>query len=105
MNILGREQFIISQMVSQGIITDKTKSIFSTILSNSKAQLRYHPLIEEINPSYINIDSSVASQLLNSTVFMIPKTELSSDTIQDTPIIPFANTTMIYASPSEEGLR
>jgi hypothetical protein len=36
MQLLGREQFYLSQLVQKGVLTDRTKSIYTTIMQNEK---------------------------------------------------------------------
>lgn len=58
MQLLGREQYILSSYVSSGLITDKTKAIFSEIMKISNAKPRFHRLLSEDNPIYTKYFSS-----------------------------------------------
>lgn len=72
MQLLGREQYIITSYYRKKQITDKTKSIFNVILNLGRTYPRYHSLLEE---SVIEYSDSLASntkltQLLQSGAFL-----------------------------------
>ena len=65
MQLLGREQFILSKMVQEGVLTDKVRSIFSLLLETSGGYDRYHPLLEETEPVYSDLTQSSSRYFLN----------------------------------------
>lgn len=90
-SLLGREQYLLSQLVASQVITDKSKSIFSDILKAGEAYDRYHLMIDDESPTYIDTSSEeflmLSSQLqyftnykvvesipslANTTVYLIP---------------------------------
>ena len=58
MQLLGREQYILAQFVQANLITDKTSSIFSTLLKLYKAYPRYHTMLDEPVIPYHDFSSS-----------------------------------------------
>ena len=70
MHLLGREQQVLSILVSMRKITDRSKSIFSSILKYSTSFTRYHSMIEEDTPDYIDIASSDYQNLQGSMTRM-----------------------------------
>eukprot|EP00602_Paraphysomonas_sp_CaronLab_P013244 CAMPEP_0185040580 /NCGR_PEP_ID=MMETSP1103-20130426/38799_1 /TAXON_ID=36769 /ORGANISM="Paraphysomonas bandaiensis, Strain Caron Lab Isolate" /LENGTH=1608 /DNA_ID=CAMNT_0027579943 /DNA_START=104 /DNA_END=4931 /DNA_ORIENTATION=- len=69
MQLLGREQYILSQMVRKGKITDKTKSIYNAILENSVTYPRFHALVDEVTPDYMDTTLPEFSKLIRDTPF------------------------------------
>ena len=59
--LIGREQYLLSHWVRTGYLTDKTSSIFNTILTLSKAYPRYHTMLEEEEVTYVDM-SSIGSE-------------------------------------------
>ena len=57
MQLIGREQYLLSHWVRTGYLTDKTSSIFNTILTLSKAYPRYHTMLEEEEVTYVDMSS------------------------------------------------
>ena len=91
MQILGREQYILSKFVSANAITDKTSSIFSALLKLYNASPRYHTMLDEPVVSYFDFSTdeglsvvkqlsyiqnspAVASMVVNTTIIAIPYT-------------------------------
>ena len=70
MQLLGREQFMLSQLVRRGVITDKTKSIYAAILEQEEnVYERYHPLLNEESPQYIDTNIDTFQRLHDTLVF------------------------------------
>lgn len=61
MQLLGKEQQLLTQWVSAGKINDKTKSLFTAILTLSNAYPRYHPLLEEADGQIQYVDTHANS--------------------------------------------
>lgn len=66
MNLLGREQYLLTHLLQSGLITDKTSSIFNAVLESSKSTyLRYHPLLQEENAVYMDFaKDSIGNKIL-----------------------------------------
>lgn len=58
MQLLGREQYILSNSVRDGKITDETKSIFNALLEPAMTFPRFHPVIFEKEVDYIDTSRS-----------------------------------------------
>lgn len=110
MQLLGREQQILSILVSMKKVTDKSKSIFNSILKASPTFSRYHSLIEEVNPDYIdtsgqdymNLEMSIAN-MFDSKVLSQHECGVPTDEISDSKLF---NTTVIAVPVHNEfGLR
>jgi len=61
MQMLGKEQQLLTQWVNAGKIDDKTKSLFTAILTLSNAYPRYHPLLEEAGGQIQYLDTHASS--------------------------------------------
>ena len=55
--LLSREQQQLTLWVQSGMLTDKTKSLFATILTLTKAYPRYHPLLEQTGSQVEYLDT------------------------------------------------
>ena len=69
MQLIGREQYILSNYVRQGVITDKTKSMFSSILNAGKAYARYHPMLDEKTCTYLDFGTERGKTVVSSLEF------------------------------------
>lgn len=63
MHLLGREQYILSQLVAEKRLKDTTKNIFGVVMSDpsrSRCHVwpRYHPIIEESDAVYLDMSNS-----------------------------------------------
>ncbi len=65
MGVLGKEQYLLSQLVQTRKIPEKTKSVFSAILSVTGAYPRYHPLLEETDQRYVDMSLAAIRQLMS----------------------------------------
>ena len=90
MQLLAMEQRHLTDLFRKKVITDKTKSLFSAVLSHAGAYSRYHPLLEESAPSYV----SLGDALLREVAFVEPDSTESS----------VYGTTVLYLPVSEQGL-
>lgn len=80
MQYIGREQYIMSQAYAMGIITDKTKSLFSAVLEHANAYNRYHPLLfpstdasgsDDSKVTYVNlVQNNRATEWLRMATFL-----------------------------------
>lgn len=82
MQLLSREQFILQSMFRSKQISDKTKSIFSTVLAKGTTFSRYHPMLEDKEPEYADFNSEKGKQLLRGINFFRPL--LSEDVTAET---------------------
>jgi len=97
MQVLGREQYILSQYVAMGFISDSTKSLFSEILSLGGAYTRYHKLLEEKVPRYLEIGKNEKYlDYFDSLNFTYNEWRAADFFI--------ANTTILIVPPSKIGL-
>jgi hypothetical protein len=100
MQLLGREQFILSQAVRAGTITDKTSSIFNAVLelNGDKSYTRYHSILEPTAESeYVDLTTSSGQELLSQLAFR---------NIVDGPSSPKnLNSTVIIVGVSENGYK
>jgi hypothetical protein len=107
MQLLGREQFIISQYVRNGMLTDKqTTSIFASILELNGERstfTRYHNILEpSTEAQYVDLFGSSANlkSLLDSVHYHYLLDGVGEDTV-DKPL----NTTMVIASVTPDGVQ
>jgi hypothetical protein len=113
MQLLGREQYILSLMVRKGQITDSTKSIYNALMDDSVTYSRYHPVIDETTSRYLDPKNLFISELMkklplltnsNSNDQQDLRSECSTGQVmQDAPVGLF-NTTMIYFPLTSSGL-
>ena len=97
MQILGREQYLMTSYYQNKKITDKTPSLFSAILQESSAFQRYHPLLEEEQPSYVDFAAPAARELLGRLDFYSLTGKGTGCGIAGT----YTNTTIIVARPNQ----
>jgi hypothetical protein len=71
MELIGREQYLITNHYKNKKISDKTKSIFSAILNDGNAYPRYHPLLEEKNIKYVDFNTPKGANLLKKLDFYL----------------------------------
>ena len=67
MSVLGKEQYLLGQLVQTRKLPEKTKSVFSAILSVTGAYPRYHPLLEDKDKHYVDMNSAAIRQLMSSS--------------------------------------
>ena len=111
MQLLGREQYILTQYARKKLITDKTPSIFSAVLALGRAYPRYHPLLEATELSFP--DAPPSAQALAGTPFLearvrvAPFLEATRGDAAECPgscIERACNTTVVVAPVSAKGL-
>lgn len=85
MQLMGREQYIMTQAYAMGIIGDKTRSLFSAVLQHAQAYTRYHPLLfpdegeEAAAVPYINLlQNSRAAEWVEAGHFVHTTTSSAS---------------------------
>ncbi len=116
MQLLGREQFMLSQMVRKGLITDKTKSIYASIIDlEEDVYERYHPLLDEEKPIYIDTSSIAFNKIQSHVSFYhngVASSEEPSSSHQQCASVDTTvdvqtmyNTTFIYFPVTTPGLR
>jgi UDP-glucose:glycoprotein glucosyltransferase len=100
MQVLAREQFIITQLYQSKKINDRTKSLFSTILSEFGAYTRYHRILDDSSSKeHISVSSAISINYLSNLHYYYPiDNEIDNDNN-------FINTTIIIAMPSYSGLK
>lgn len=99
MQLLGREQYIVTQLFQKKMIHDKTKSIFNVILEDGKAFPRFHPLLEERNPSYVDAGLHQSRSLLSQLApFFFSNMQAVS--AKGRLLSSAANTTIVRITPS-----
>lgn len=99
MQLLGREQFILSQLVQKGELTDKVKSVFNLVLQSTGGYSRFHPLLEDAEVVYSDFTSSSFLGDLKSFAFVDTGTPDSSGQYY------IANTLIVFFSPSIAGVQ
>jgi hypothetical protein len=77
MQLLGREQQMLSILVSIRKVSDKSKSIFNSIMKASPSFSRYHSLIEEESPDYIDTSTQDYKSLQQHIGHMFDSHELA----------------------------
>jgi hypothetical protein len=82
MRLISREQFILANYVRGRLLSDKSKSIFNDLMRISNAYSRYHPMLDEKNPDYVNLLTPEARRSLSKLQYFIP--QLSRDITADT---------------------
>ena len=95
MQLLGREQHHVTSLYRRKLITDKTKSLFSAILAQAKAYNRYHPMLDETEPLYVDL----SPELLASADFVIPALKDADVAALD----PVVSTTVLHLPLSRQG--
>ena len=97
MQVLSVEQHHVTHLYRTKVITDKTKSLFAAILSSADAcYARFHPMLEEAAPEYVDFSATAAGRELIQSVsfvnpsFTTPQEEVSvaSSTILHVPATP-----------------
>ncbi len=99
MQILAREQQMMTRWYQEEAITDKTKSLFTQILSLNKAYPRYHPLLEQTggNVEYVNVHKSKAWDIINDVTNYMYSASHSDVT--------YFATTLLSIPPSKAGFQ
>ena len=87
-----REQFILAQYFRLGLISDKTKSLFSAILEAGQAYIRYHPMLAEATVDYLDLLGRDGQALLGGLAFLDRRTEASQSLYSNS---------LLVASPAE----
>lgn len=102
MQLLGREQYILSMMVRAGQITDSTKSIFTSLLEDSTSFSRYHPIIDDTSPRYIDPKSAYFAELSKKVHYLTNRQDCQQgDQIEGTSLF---NTTFLYFPVTKHGI-
>lgn len=70
MQQLMREQQHVIRLLRYRRISDRTKSLFSAILANSRTYSRYHAMLDEQTPEYVDFSDSEASSLLQNLTWI-----------------------------------
>ena len=78
LHISYREQYILSHYVRKGELTDKMKSLFSSILELGNAFVRYHPMLAETSSEYVDFNAHEGLSLLSKVSFIQPLARYSS---------------------------
>lgn len=106
MQLLGREQYILAMAVRSGQLTDKSGSIFNSILelNPDRSYTRYHRILEETTAEYIDIMHAKWQSVLSSNTFfydyaMVPD---SAHKLEDAD--GFVNSVLVLASVTQKGL-
>jgi hypothetical protein len=99
MQLLGREQYILGQLVQKGELTDKAKSIFNVVLQSSGSYSRFHPLLEDSEVVYVDFTSSSILGELNT--FSLVDTETPDVSGQ----YYIANSLIVFFAPSVAGVQ
>ena len=99
MQLLGREQFILGQLVQKGELTDKVKSVFNLVLQSAGGYSRFHPLLEDAEVVYSDFTSSSFLGDLNSFSFVETGTPDSSGQYH------LANSLIVFFVPSIAGVQ
>ncbi len=110
--LLSREQNMMRQWFSTGKITDKSKSMFTTILSLNRAYPRYHPLLEQTggHVEYYNtgkksnIDSDTNSDdLLGNIANISGGYHVTPETVDRNKDVVFSGTTVLSVPINKSG--
>lgn len=99
MQVLAREQYIITQLYQSKKINDRTKSLFSTILTEFNAYSRYHRMLDDSSKNHISVLSTVSINYLSNLHYYYP---IDNDININNK---FINTTIIIALPTYNGLK
>ena len=107
MQLLGREQYILATAVRSGQLTDKSGSIFNSILelTPERSFTRYHRILEETSANYVDFMQTKWQSLLESSTFFYDYTKIPSLTrgeLEETD--GFVNSVLVFASVTEKGL-
>ena len=92
MSIIGKEQYIVTTLYQQGIITDSTSSIFNALLKYNGAYPRYHPLLDQV-AEYVDITSTESIDFVSKMSFLCPSTSG----------VNIRNSTLLIVSPTNTG--
>lgn len=108
MQLLGREQFILSHYVRSGLVTEKSKSLFNDILSNSKSYPRFHSMLDErTSPAqYANMQTNQARELFDSRIgFVSPylSTDLTAEGLRE--YVSASNTLTVVVPATKSSLQ
>jgi len=96
MQLLGREQHHVTNLYRRKLISDKTKSLFSAILSQARAYNRFHPMLDEAQPAYVDLAPALLAQIdLIDPAVHPAETETAMD--------PLASTTLLHLPVSKQG--
>ena len=105
MQLLGREQYLLSMMVQSGELTDKVKSIYSLLMEKSGGGYgRYHPLLNQKEAVYSDFTSDASSHLLSKELQWIAS-KSSHSTSDDSGLFELHNTTIVFVTPTDLGVR
>lgn len=96
MQLLGREQHHVTNLYRRKLISDKTKSLFSAILSQARAYNRFHPMLDEAQPTYVDL----SSELLAQVDFIDPAVHPAD---AEAALDPLASSTLLYLPVSRQG--
>jgi hypothetical protein len=114
MQLLGREQYLLSLMVRKGQVTDSTKSIYNALLEDSVTYSRYHPVIDEVTSKYLNPKNLFFNQLMTKLPLLtnrvdeknLPPGECSGEEMEmELPVGGLFNTTLIYFPLTSHGIQ
>lgn len=109
MQLLGREQYLLSVEVRKGSITEKTSSIFSAVLEAANAYPRFHSLLEQDAVVYVDANVEGAKGLLTALHFFDQSVSptvapfLGIDDVSSGTESDFTNTTMVFVPLTSAG--
>ena len=102
MQLISREQYIMTQYYQKKVITDRSKSIYADIMNHTAAFARYHPMLDDKNIQYVDFNTPAGQQLMSRLSYSNPL--LSQDiTASTVPYFEMANTTFLVAPLSVVG--
>ena len=101
MQLLGREQFILGQLVQKGELTDKTKSAFNLILQSTGSYSRYHPLLEDPDITYSDFTAVSDDKVFTEMHFFAMHDTESKDS---KGLFVTANTLIVVFVPTSSGI-
>eukprot|EP01034_Spumella_vulgaris_P025848 gene25848-32345_t len=99
MQVLGREQYILTQYFNAKLVTDRTKSIFSTLMQITGAHSRYHAMLDERDVQYADFNNENAEELLSTPSIFLHATPPAATTSTSTAanFTAYTNTTLLLA--------
>ena len=105
MQLVGREQYILSMMVQSGELTDKVKSIYSLLMEKSGGGYsRYHPLLNQKEAVYSDFTSDASNHLLSKELHWFAS-ESSHSTPDESGLFEVHNSTIVFVTPTDLGVR
>lgn len=102
MQLVSREQYILSHYVRTKLLAEKSKSIFNDIMGITQSYARYHPILDEQDPTYVDFAGVDGYGLLHELTYVNPKLSISTP-VSDRSMLNAANNLILSIPTTASG--